>query len=346
MSWYYFNDRLILEFSSHHLACRHACLHGFTLTSINKVKIRPFEPKQGLHYCNQILSLCQNGHSLQSALLNLQANHFQKKDQFAVIAIQSQLAQGQSIAESLTRFLPSNLASLGHSIRQDGTEENKLSSINVLREALYEQVTLSGQLVKCLTYPYLIIQSSFLLGLISNLLNNSNSLLLMVYWLIVGLMQYLLFCYINKGHLYTMLCSILHSFQVRRTLMLLSALLKSGQTLQNSIHILMHTTSKKSRLQLIEIHLKLLSGKKVCECLPLQWLSANSQAAFKELDKTGDIITPLEQSIDYWQTYNDTRLRWLSKAFPIVGILVASLFVTKTMIALYAPFLESNYFGS
>ena len=215
----------------------------------------------------------------------------------------------------------------------------------VILDALKEQNQLTAQLKKCLVYPFAVIQSSMILAAFNSLLNKTNSTQILIIWLLVCLGQISLFLWINNGKAYVQLCNLLPSFRIRRTLMLLTACIKSGQPLHSAIRTLMESSSGKLKDELTFMYFRLLSGRETTDCLPKGWIPKQFTLSMSQITTTGDVITPLVQTVEFWKDYNFKRISWLSKAFPIVGIMIASIFVTQTLITLYAPLMESGSFG-
>lgn len=345
MKWYAYQDKLILPFKTDQQAILYACRNEYRINHFKPIRLPPMTPEMCQNYFKQVLNHCRNGHSLQDAFLN--QNNFQLRDTASpyATAITSQLSHGYHITQAITELLPHSVKSLGKSIPLDNTEESKVAGVKVIYEALEEQTTLSSQLVKCLIYPFLVIQSALTLLILSSALQQTQLLASLGAWAVVTCLQIGAFIWIKNGHAYQLLCRYIPSFRKRRTLLLVHALISSGQPLQTAINTLINTSQGEDRNTLISIHFKLISGNTVDSSLPLDWFPKHQRMGIRHLAKTGDLNTPLKEAIEFWKQINQKYLNLLSKAFPIIGIVVASLFVTKTLITLYSPLMESSHIG-
>lgn len=345
MTWFQIHENLILSFPNTTSAYRYALEHGTALKQLKPIKLAALSPRSCLKLFEQILHNLDTGHSLQSALMKQNHLQFGSDLQRHVLAIQCMLAEGQHVARALTIFMPNNIKHLAGCIPLDGTEESKIAALNVAKNILHSQQTLSNKLLKSLVYPFLVIQSSLLLAFMNALLTKQPLLMLATTWLFICLLQISLAIWIHCGHAYPTMCRTLRSLRIYNTLMILVALLQSGEPLQNAVKKLIPTSHKQDKFHLYKCYLLLQAGRPVQHALPSHWFEEQVKTQLEQIHMTGDLITPLTIAASTWQENNERILSLISKAFPILGIVVAAIFVTQTLMALYAPLMDANALG-
>lgn len=345
MKWFQIAHNLILPYPNKTQAFHYAIQRQIPVKSIKVIKLAALSPRTCLKLFEHILHHLNSGHSLQSALM--QQNHLQfgRDLTLHVLAIQSLLAEGHSVASVLTLFMPHNIKQLAGSIPLDGTEETKVAALSIAKDILQSQQTLSHKLLKSLSYPFLVIQSSLLLAFMNELMTKQPTLLLSGTWLLISVLQICLAIWIHRGHAYPAICRLLRSFRIYNTLMILVALLQSGDTLQNAIQKLIPTGPKQDKLYLYKCSLLLQAGQPIQHALPSYWFDQQIKTQLEQVQMTGDLVTPLTIAANTWQERNERILSLVSKAFPILGIVIAAIFVTQTLMALYAPLMDANALG-
>lgn len=345
MNWFRISPTTLLPFSCKSDAFRYAIERQISVKHIKPVRMGRLPPNACLKLFEHILHNLNSGHSLQSALMK--QNHLQYNADLRqhVLAIQSLLAEGDQIAHVLTIFMPHNIMQLAGSIPLDGTEESKVAGLEIARDILRSQQTLSHKLLKSLLYPCLVIQASLLLALMNGLLTKQPLFTLGSLWCLISLLQIVFSIWIYRGHAYPALCRLLRGFRTYNSLMLLIALLQSGETLQGAVQKLLQTSHNQDRLHLYRCYLLLQAGKPIQHALPAYWFNQQLKTQLEQIHMTGDLVTPLTIAANTWHNTNQRILNLVSKAFPILGIVVAAVFVTQTLMALYAPLMDANAFG-
>lgn len=345
MIWFQIQPTLILPFPNKLHAYRYAIEREISVKHIRRIKINPLSPHACLKLFEQVLHHLKTGHSLQSALMKQNHLQFGSDLKLHVLAIQCLLAEGNHVASVLTLFMPLNIKSLAGSIPLEGTEESKVAALNIAKDILQTQQSLSSKLLKSLTYPFLVIQSSLILALMNGVLTKQSLLSLAVIWLLISLLQLSIGIWIHRGYAYPVICQLLRSFRTYNTLMMLIALLQSGDTLQHAVQKLLSTNSKQDKLHLHRCYLLLQAGRPIQQALPAYWFNQQIKTQLEQIHMTGDLVTPLTIAANTWHESNERILGLVSKAFPILGIVIAAVFVTQTLMALYAPLMDINAFG-
>lgn len=345
MKWFFISEQCILPFQYKSEAYEFSVVNQTSTKAIREINLRPFKPSSCLHWLNQVIRLCENGHSLQSALMTQEQSHFNATSQQQIIAIRSLLQQGESVSIALSFFLPKSIQLIAAHIPNEGTEESKLAALIVSREILTNQILLSQKLLKSLNYPAAIIQAALILAVVNKLLTHDSITQISTVWAGITCTTLVLYYWIGFGYAYPFLCKHIASFRKYNTLTMLLALLKSGEPLQNAISKLCSGSFGKDQLQLYRCMLLLRSGAAAEEALPSCWFMKTDLLQLKQLASSGDLYTPIEKAIRSWKDRNESILKHLSQAFPILGIVIAAIFVTHTLIALYAPLMDVNTLG-
>lgn len=345
MKWYQLTPNKILPFANKAEAYRYALERHIALQHIKPTKLTALSTQSYLKFLEALQLHLNTGHSLQSALTKQNPYQYSNELRYHVLAMQSLLEEGQHIATVLTLFMPSNIKHLSNCIPFDGPEETKIAAIQLTQTILESQQKLTNTLLKSLSYPFLVIQSSILLACMNALLTKQSILMPMSTWVVVSLFQLALYLWIDKGHAYPTLCASIRSFRTYNLLMILVALLDSGETLQEAIRKLLQGSSSQDKLSLQKCFLLLNGGTPIHQALPESWFDKQLKTQLDHVAMTGDLKTPLSNSANYWQDRNQRILNRFSKAFPILGIVVSAVFVTQTLMALYAPIMDVNAFG-
>ncbi|SBS31242.1 Bacterial type II secretion system protein F domain protein [Marinomonas aquimarina] len=345
MKWFQIQEQRILPFANKLDAYRYAIERNLSVKLIKPISLRPMTTRACLTLFTHILHHVNTGHSLQSALM--QQNHLQYGAELRrhVLAIQSLLSEGHHVAKALTVFLPQNIKHLAGSIPVEGTEEAKIAALRVAHSILQSQQALTNKLLKSLTYPHLVIQSSLLLAMVNAVLSKQSIIMLGITWGLISLLQLAISVWVYRGHAYPALSRLLVSFRSNNSLLILVALLQSGDPLQGAIEKLLENSSKQDKLALHRCLLLLQAGTPVPQALPKHWFNQQIQTQLEQVYATGDLVTPLTMAAQSWDEINQRILNLVSKAFPILGIVIAALFVTQTLMALYAPLMEVNTLG-
>lgn len=345
MRWFFISERCILPFQHKSEAYEFAVVNQTSPKAIKEINLRPFKPLTCLQWLNQVIRLCENGHNLQSALMTQEHTNFNATSQYQIIAIRSLLHQGESVSVVLSFFLPKSIRLIAAHIPKEGTEESKLAALIVSREVLTNQIQLSQQLLKSLNYPAAIIQAALILAVVNKLLTHESIIQISTVWTGITCITLVFYYWVGFGYAYPFLCKHIASFRKYNTLSMLLALLKSGEPLQNAISRLCSGSAGKDQLLLYKCMLLLRSGAAADEALPNCWFMKTDLLQLKQLASSGDLYTPIEKAIRYWKDRNESILKRLSQAFPILGIVIAAVFVTHTLVALYAPLMDVNTFG-
>lgn len=345
MKWFFTSSSCILPFPSKSHAYEYALSNHIPINQLKEVLIPPFRPQTCLDWLNQVICLCENGHNLQGALLAQESAHFNAASQKQILAIKSILEHGESVSNAITIFLPNSIRPLASSIPLDGPEESKLAAVRVAHELLSNQIKLSQTLLKSLTYPTTIIHSALLLAALNKILTHQNMFQFGLLWAFIVLITVALYAWIGLGHAYPFLCKNIPSFRTYNVLTMLLAMLKSGEPLQRALLSLCKSTYRCDKESLYKSFLLLHSGATVKDALPCHWFSKTNHLQLDQVEITGDLCTPLEHTAKGWYLKNETILKRISKAFPILGIVIAAIFVTNTLMSLYAPLMDVNALG-
>ena len=342
MNWFQLSDSLILPFHYQSEAYHYALTHQLPITGVRKLRIKRCSISQFLALIEQILHYTEQGHSLQSALLTQQTHRLSSRAQQAMRIVVCQLAQGVGIGAALALVVPDKAATLVALIPEHGTEESKIAALNITRQALHQQSQLSQRLIKCLTYPYTLIQSAMGLALVNVLLTDGSPLAMCFLWSCLTLLQGGFYVWVKVGSAYPFIVRHCKSFRIHSVLTLLIALLNSGEPLQRALQTLLNDTNNKERPNILRALLMLQRGANAGTALPSHWFLDFSASLLNNADQTGELTLALNVAADEWQARNQTLLTLITKLSPIIGMLIASIFVAYTLLKLYAPLMETS----
>lgn len=135
--------------------------------------------------------------------------------------------------------------------------------------------------------------------------------------------------------------SRLTSFRMNKFFCLLQASLAVGNSLQKTLVQLPNNFSSLSMQEdILTVHYKLRLGKSYVESFPKAWFSQDSLLALNASCHSGDINRALKAAAKEHDEKWQRQLALLEKAFPIITLFVAGIFVSQTLINIYTPLLD------
>lgn len=213
MRWFQITETLILPFHYESNAYQYALTHQLPISAVKPLRLKRCTIGQFLALIDQILYYTQQGHSLQSALLKQQTHRLSINAQRAMRIIACQLAQGVAIRQALALVVPPKAAALVALIPDNSTEESKIAALEITRQSMQQQMSLSQQLLKSLTYPYTVVQSAFILVLVNALLTKGSITWLALIWCLLTILQIYLYRWIKAGSAYALIAHYCKSFR-------------------------------------------------------------------------------------------------------------------------------------
>lgn len=332
-------DDNALVFDSKELAIRHAVRIGKSTRHIKNTRSRSFNSIQLGSLLENTLHYWNNQSGLQQALLS--ALEQKSKDlRFSMIA--QRLNQGDSIGDAMWAFLPSHLKPMLATLKQSSGEEPKIAVIKAVVNMLNREQELSQHLTKNLNYPFLIIQSALVMACINALFNNRDLFFTLCLWLCVSAIQLVIFYLVKSGYIARWLTQNIKGFRYENTLSIIVEMTKTGVPLHRILKGMCLHSHQHDILALYQSVLLLDSGSKVSEALPQQWFPKAKHYKLCSIDDTSDLLSPLIQAREDWATSNQYHINLLCKIIPLLGIVIAALFVTYTLLELYLPIMELN----
>lgn len=344
MVWFTLAPGMILPFATAASAYQYAIEQSLAIHKVQKLRFQHCSANEFSQLLEQVIHYCQQGHSLQSALLQQPQHGFKGNSLIALTAIQTLLARGYGVAETLSYIAPVRLHALINLIPEKGTEESKLLALEIIQQALVEEQTLSTQLTKSLLYPFAVIQSALALAIANAWLTHSAYQTLVAIWLIISVLQSSTYLLLKRGYAYPLVTHYCQSFRIQNLLCLLEALLRCGDPLQIALKKL-NTNHPAERLSIYKAILKLQNGHSVEMSLPAHWFIGASKPLLACTPQTGDINSALSSATQEWKERSQKALGLMSKLAPIVGMMIAAVFVGYALLTLYAPLMEANHFA-
>lgn len=346
MEWYKIDQKNILPFPSKTQALLFCLSNDVKYNDIQRIRIRRMSSKISCLLIQQILHLCEQGHSLQSAILSPTRLALDKKISNYYWILQSQLNMGMSLADAFSLILPNKHYDLAAIIPEYGAEETKVNALKVMLSIFTDQNTLIYKVVTSCMYPFLIIQLALIINLVQLwLLKGEVGYSIMVTWLMTSIAQIAFIISVLNGSLYQLLKQCSKSMRYSNYLILLTTLIETGESLHAAIFKLIPGTARRDQIAMHRCYLLLMSGKSSYEALPKKWFQDTSLLQIQQVEVTGDLITPLTQAKKEHRQNCERIYGLITKVIPVFGIVCASVYVAFTLVELYRPLLESQFLG-
>ena len=311
---------------------------------IKKVRLKPLNSKLLVSFLSELLKGLEAGLKLQEVLTYLSKNH--KKSNIALIshAISDEISMGTPFNVCFKSLVEPSLHGYCDLFIQNSTSEQLLENLNILHEQIAQLRSWIKRLQKSLIYPYFVIQLSLIIWLASLILNTQESDQLQTnlgIYFSITVSQLITFYLLESSLMINFTEKNYQAFRLNKLFSLLKASLSTGNHLQNALTLLPKNFSHpklKDELLLTYYHLRL--GDSYLVSFPTYWFPKESLLALEASCHSGDIIRAIDSATHIHHERWQASLTLVERLCPIVGLMIAGIFVSKTLLTIYLPLIN------
>lgn len=311
---------------------------------IEKIKLKPLNSKQLEAFLLEILKGLEAGLKLQDVLTYI--GHHEGKSNMALIAraIKDEISMGEDFNLCFKQLVETSLQGYCDLFLQKSTAEQLSSHLHILYEQISQLRAWVIRLQKSLFYPFAVIQLSLFIWLMNQTLNIQGPSEIQestLIYLFISLTQLFILYLFQSSLILGFIEKCFCGFRLNKLFNLLNASLKAGNHLQGAL-ILLPTNFNhkqiKQELLLVYYHLRL--GDTYLISFPTYWFPKESLLALKASCQSGDIIRAIDTASHIHKQRWQKRLKLIEMLCPVIGLCVAGIFVSKTLISIYLPLLQ------
>jgi len=311
---------------------------------IKEIKLKPLNSKQLEKFLLEVLKGLEAGLKLQDVLTYI--SHHESKNNMALIAraIKDEISMGEEFNTCFKQLVESSLQGYCDLFICKSTSEQLLSHLSILYEQISQLRLWVIRLQKSLIYPFFVIQLSLIIWLTSQAFTKTNNLDIQnsaLIYFTISLTQILIFYLFQSSLILGLVETFFCAFRLNKLFNLLNASLKAGNHLQAALTLLptnFNHKQIKQELLLVYYHLRL--GDTYLTSFPTYWFPKESLLALKASCQSGDIIRAIETASHIHKQRWQKRLNFIEKLCPLIGLAIAGIFVSKTLISIYLPLLN------
>lgn len=347
MSWYKICDETSQKIRNYP-SIESAYLDHFSQKSwsvkIEKVTLKPLNSKQLEKFLLEILKGLEAGLKLQDVLTYI--SHHESKSNMALIAraIKDEISMGEDFNTCFKQLVEPSLQGYCDLFIQKSTSEQLFSHLSILYEQISQLRAWVIRLQKSLFYPFIVIQLSLFIWLMNQVLSTQNTSDMqksILIYLSISLTQLFILYLFQSSLILGLIEKCFCAFRLNKLFNLLNASLKAGNHLQGAL-ILLPTNFNhkqiKQELLLVYYHLRL--GDTYLISFPTYWFPKESLLALKASCQSGDIIRAIETASHIHKQRWQKRLKLIETLCPLIGLCIAGIFVSQTLISIYLPLLN------
>lgn len=311
---------------------------------IKRVRLKRLNSKHLASFLSELQKGLEAGLKLQEVLTYLSQNH--KMSNVALIsqAINDEISVGTPFNVCFKTLVEPSLHGYCDLFIQNSTSEQLLENLTILNEQITQLRSWVKRLQKSLIYPYFVIQLSLIIWLASLILNAQEAdqlhTNLSIYFSITGL-QLVIFYLLESSFIINFTEKYYRAFRLNKLFSLLKASLSTGIHLQNALTLLPKNFSNsalKDELLLTYYHLRL--GDSYLVSFPTYWFPKESLLALEASCHSGDIIRAIDSATRIHHARWQTSLALIERSCPIIGLMIAGIFVSKTLLSIYLPLIN------
>lgn len=315
-------------------------------TRIKKCNIKPLNSKYLERFLIEVLKGLEAGLTLQDVLGYI-GNQGQKSN-LALVAqgIKGELSNGTHFNQCFKQLIDKSLIGYCDLFLEQSTAEQLLSHLSILYSQIYQLRSWIKRIQKSLVYPFFVVQFSLLIWLTSQLFDVKSTFeqfeVTFIYTMITLVQLGILF-FLQSGLAIALIERYLSAFRLNKLFNLLNASLSTGNHLQNALMVLptnFNNKQIKQELLLVYYHLRL--GDSYLESFPSYWFPKESLLALEASCHTGNILRAIESAAHIHKQRWQRTLKLIETICPLIGLIVAGIFVTKALISIYLPLLNMN----
>jgi len=312
--------------------------------NIKEIRLKPLNSKQLEKFLLEVLKGLEAGLKLQDVLTYI--SHHESRSNMALIAraIKDEISMGEEFNTCFKQLVETSLQGYCDLFIQKSTSEQLLSHLSILYEQISQLRLWVMRLQKSLIYPFFVIKLSLIIWLTSQAFSKTinldiqNSALI---YLAISLSQLLIFYLFQSSLILGLIENCFCAFRLNKLFNLLNASLKAGNHLQGALTLLptnFNHKQIKQELLLVYYHLRL--GDTYLTSFPTYWFPKESLLALKASCQSGDILRAIETASHIHKQRWQKRLNFIEKLCPLIGLGIAGIFVSKTLISIYLPLLN------
>ncbi|KJZ12888.1 hypothetical protein TW85_14125 [Marinomonas sp. S3726] len=311
---------------------------------IKEIKIKPLDSKQLISFLSELLKGLEAGLKLQEVLTYLSHNHKKTKVSLVAHAINDEISMGVPFNTCFKALVEVSLHGYCDLFIQNSTSEQLIQNLSLLHEQIAQLRSWIKRLQKSLIYPYFVIQLSLIIWLASSFLNAVELISLLPsisLYVSITCTQFIVFLLFQSSLMINLTENYYQAFRLNKLFSLLKASLSTGNHLQNALTLLPKNFSNpklKDELLLTYYHLRL--GDSYLESFPTYWFPKESLLALEASCHSGDIIRAIESATHIHHQRWQASLAIVEKLCPIIGLIIAAIFVSKTLTSIYLPLIN------
>ena len=311
---------------------------------IQKKNLKTLNSKQLETFLLEVLKGLEAGLKLQEVLTYISLRTSQSHIAMAAQAIRDEISMGTPFNHCFKTLVDPALSGYCDLFLQKSTAEQLREHLAILYEQIHQLRHWTDRLQKSFIYPFFVIQFALIIWLLSQFLNQEKLNLLhseLAIYVIVTLSQCLLIYFFKSNTAIKLIETYLHAFRLNKLFNLLNASLKTGTHLQSALTMLptnFNHKGIKQELLLVYYHLRL--GESYLISFPTYWFPKESLLALEASCHSGDILRAIDTASHIHKENWLKTLGLIEKLCPLGALLIAGIFVTKTLISIYLPLIN------
>jgi protein transport protein HofC/type IV pilus assembly protein PilC len=311
---------------------------------IKEIRLKPLNSKQLERFLLEILKGLEAGLKLQDVLTYI--SHHESKSNMALIAkaIKDEISMGEDFNTCFKQLVETSLQGYCDLFIQKSTAEQLFNHLSILYEQISQLRRWVIRLQKSLIYPFFVIQLSLIVWLTSQEFNQTTRIDIQdnaLIYLVISLAQLLILYLCQSSLILALVETYFCAFRLNKLFNLLNASLKAGNHLQGAL-ILLPTNFNhkqiKQELLLVYYHLRL--GDTYLTSFPTYWFPRESLLALKASCQSGDIVRAIDTASHIHKQRWQKKLKLIETLCPLLGLFIAGIFVSKTLMGIYLPLLN------
>lgn len=292
----------------------------------------------------ELLKGLEAGLKLHQIFNYIKHNSHSKKVALVCCALETELLKGKDFNVSLKLVVDSALHGYCDLFVHNSTPEQLQTNLTLMHEQITQLKEWTTRFYRALIYPFFVIQMALIIWLVNSVIQQNTvdlPVLEMSYYTSITLLQVGVLLLLKSGLAIKLIenCSI--SFRLSKTFSLLTASVSVGNSLQKTLTTLpSHFSHTSTQQELLMVYYKLRLGRDYSKSFPATWFPKESLLALKASCHSGDINRALVTASKLHNTNWQKQLSIIEKVCPIVALLIAAIFVSRTLVALYNPLLD------
>lgn len=347
MPWLYINDKeskTIRFYPSIEIAYFDLFSQQQWSIEITNVKLKLLNGNQLEKFLIELQSGLETGLKLRDVLIYISQHSNKSNIALVARAMKDEINMGTPFNLCFKRLVEPSLHGYCDLFIQNSTAEQLLTNLTILQDQISQLRGWLKRLQKSLIYPYFVIQFSLIIWLTSHFMSATQSLdiqLAFISYTCLSLIQLLILYLLQSSLMIRLTENHFKAFRLNKLFNLLSASLKTGNHLQNALTLLpknfVHKQIK-NELLLAYYHLRL--GESYLVSFPTYWFPKESLLALEASCHSGDILRAIESAAHIHRKKWLSGLAIMEKICPVIGLLIAGFFVSKTLTTIYLPLIN------